>query len=117
MYYTLKRKLLGPAITNYAGIPEWCTNGQAVAPKGEFPIETHRPFVVDFEINVNERVLQNNFFRTTISTLKRDDWSFSTCTCLTFHKVYMSSHIIGVAIHQKVCFVPWHMVEKKEITT
>ena len=68
---------------------------------------------VSIEFNAASSLLRTIF----LVTLKRDDWSFSTCTCLSFHKVYMCSHIIGVAIHQKLCFVPRNIVEKQEITT
>ena len=48
-------------------------------------------------------------------TLDKSNWSLSFCTCFYFHKLYMCSHIIAVAIHQKLARIPQHIVERQRI--
>ena len=50
-------------------------------------------------------------------TLNRNDWTFSKCSCYSFGKFYICSHINTVAIHQKLCFIPQHIIEKQRIET
>ena len=47
-------------------------------------------------------------------TLEKPNWALSFCTCYYFHKLYMCSHILVEAIHQKLARIPQNVVEKQK---
>ena len=49
-------------------------------------------------------------------TLDKSNWTLSFCTCYYFHKLYMCSYILAVAIHQKLARIPQNVVEMQKIS-